>query len=70
MTSGRKQGANSIDRVKIGKMAAGGINPQTNEEIPPLTAEQIGQALSIETSVVENFMPKQKRRRRDSTIGE
>jgi len=70
MTSGRKQGANPIDQVKITKMAAGGIDPSTNQEIPPLTAEQIGQVLSIEASVVEKFMPKPKRGRRTTTIEE
>ncbi len=70
MTPGRKQGANPRDQVLIAKMAAGGIDPATNEEIPPLNAAQIGQVLSIETSVVEGFMPKPKRKRRSATIEE
>ncbi len=70
MTPGRKQGANSRDQVLIAKMAAGGTDPNTNEHIPPLNAEQIGQMLLIEVSVVESFMPKPKRGRRAATIEE
>jgi hypothetical protein len=69
-TAGRKQGANPHDQVLIAKMAAGGIDPATNEEIPPLNATQIGQLLSIEAAVVEKFMPKPKRGRRTATVEE
>ena len=70
MTPGRKQGANSKDQVLIARMAAGGTDPHTNEHVPPLNAAQISEMLGIEQSVVEGFMPRQKRGRRSATIEE